>query len=42
MYPLDTVDFLWILLYEVTIFLAVTGILLLIRREGFVEEESAS
>jgi ABC-type multidrug transport system permease subunit len=42
MYPLNTVYFLWIVLYEVTIFFAVTGILLLIRREGFVEEEVPS
>ena len=39
MYPLNTVNFLWIILYEMTIVLAVTGILLLIWREGFDKEE---
>jgi len=42
MYPLNTAHFLWIVLYEMTIFLAVAGILLLIWREGFDKEESPS
>ena len=40
MYPLNTMDILWIILYEVTIFLSLSGILLLIYREGFEEEVS--
>ena len=39
MYPLNTMDILWIILYEVTIFFAVVGILLLIQKEGFDEED---
>jgi hypothetical protein len=35
MYPLNTMDILWVILYEMTIFFAVSGILLLINREGF-------
>ncbi len=40
MYPLNTMDILWIILYEVTIFLSLSGILLLIYREGFEKEVS--
>ena len=40
MYPLNTMDFLWIILYEITIFLSLSGILLLIYREGFGETVS--
>ena len=40
MYPLNTMDILWIILYEVTIFISISGILLLIYREGFGEEVS--
>ena len=39
MYPLNTADILWIILYEVTIFFAVVGILVLIQKEGFEEED---
>lgn len=39
MYPLNTVNILWTILYEVTIFFAVVGILVLIRKEGFEEED---
>ena len=39
MYPLNTMDILWIILYEVTIFFAVMGIILLIQKEGFEEED---
>jgi hypothetical protein len=39
MYPLNTADILWIILYEVTIFFSVGGILLLIQKEGFEEED---
>ena len=42
MYPLNTMDFLWIVIYEMTIFLGVSGILLLIQYEGFEEEENMS
>jgi hypothetical protein len=35
MYPLNTVDILWTILYEITIFFAVVGILVLIHKEGF-------
>ena len=35
MYPMNTMDILWVILYEMTIFFAVSGILLLINREGF-------
>lgn len=41
MYPLNTMDILWIILYELTIFLGVSGILLLIHRKGFEEEVSS-
>jgi len=41
MYPLNTMDILWIILYELTIFLCVSGILLIIRKEGFTEEVSS-
>lgn len=41
MYPLNTMDVLWIVLYEMTIFLGVSGILLLIQYEGFEEEEES-
>jgi hypothetical protein len=40
MYPLNTMDILWIILYEITIFLSLSGILLLIYREGFGETVS--
>lgn len=40
MYPLNTMDILWIILYEITIFLSISGILLLIYRQGFGEEVS--
>ena len=40
MYPLNTLDILWVILYEVTIFFAVSGILLLIWKEGFEEDPS--
>lgn len=40
MYPLNTMDILWIILYEMTIFLGVSGILLLIYREGFEKDTS--
>lgn len=39
MYPLNTADILWVILYEVTIFFAVAGILVLIQKEGFEEED---
>ena len=39
MYPLNTIDILWVILYEVTIFFAVVGILILIQKEGFEEED---
>jgi hypothetical protein len=39
MYPLNTVHILWIILYEAIIFFAVVGILLLIQKEGFEEED---
>ena len=39
MYPLNTMEFLWIVIYELTIFFGVSGILLLIQYEGFGEEE---
>jgi ABC-type multidrug transport system permease subunit len=39
MYPLNTMDPLWIIIYEVTIFFGVSGILLLIQREGYEVEE---
>ncbi|MGY5879452.1 MAG: hypothetical protein RTV31_04330 [Candidatus Thorarchaeota archaeon] len=42
MYPLNTMDILWIVLYEMTIFLGVSGILLLIQYEGFDKEETLS
>jgi membrane-bound ClpP family serine protease len=35
MYPLNTMGIIWVILYEVTILFAVSGILLLIQREGF-------
>jgi membrane-bound ClpP family serine protease len=38
MYPLNTTDILWVILYEMTMFLGISGILLLIHREGFEEE----
>ncbi len=41
MYPLNTMDILWIILYELTIFLSISGILLLIYRQGFGEEVSS-
>ncbi len=41
MYPLNTMDIYWIILYEVTILFAVSGILLLIRKEGFGVEDSS-
>ena len=39
MYPLNTADILWIILYEVTIVFAIVGILVLIQKEGFAEED---
>jgi len=42
MYPLNTMDFLWIVLYELAIFLGVSGILLLIQYKGWEEEEPLS
>lgn len=42
MYPLNTMDILWIILYEIAIFLSISGILLLIYREGFGEEVEVS
>jgi hypothetical protein len=42
MYPLNTADFLWVVIYEMTIFLGVSGILLLIQYEGFEKEEPPS
>jgi ABC-type multidrug transport system permease subunit len=41
MYPLNTMHILWIILYEVSIFFAVFGILYIIRREGFADETSS-
>ena len=41
MYPLNTMDILWIILYEITVFLSISGILLLIYRQGFEEEVSS-
>jgi hypothetical protein len=41
MYPLNTMDILWVILYEITIFFAVSGILLLIWKEGFEEEPTS-
>jgi len=41
MYPLNTVDIIWVILYEVTILFAVSGILLLIKKEGFGTEASS-
>ena len=41
MYPLNTVDIVWVILYEVTIIFAVTGILILIYKKGFDEEASS-
>ncbi len=41
MYPLNTMDILWIILYELTILLSISGILLLIYRQGFGEEVSS-
>ncbi len=41
MYPLNTMDILWIILYEMTIFFSISGILFLIYREGFEEEVSS-
>lgn len=41
MYPLNTMDILWIILYEITVFLSISGILLLIYRQGFGEEVSS-
>lgn len=38
MYPLNTMDILWVVLYELTIFLGVAGILLLIQYEGFEKD----
>lgn len=35
MYPLNTMDILWIILYELTILFSVSGILFLIHKEGF-------
>ena len=35
MYPLNTMDILWIILYELTILFGVSGILILIHKEGF-------
>ena len=40
MYPLNTMDIFWIILYEITVFLGVSSILLLIYRQGFGEEVS--
>ena len=40
MYPLNTMDILWVVLYEMVIFLGVAGILLLIQYEGFEKEPS--
>ena len=42
MYPLNTMDFLWVVIYELTIFIGVSGILLLIQYEGFAEDETPS
>ena len=42
MYPLNTMDILWVVLYEMTIFLGVSGILLLIQYEGFDDNEGSS
>jgi hypothetical protein len=39
MYPLNTMEFLWIVIYELTIFFAVSGILVLMWHEGFDKEE---
>ncbi|MHA1666763.1 MAG: hypothetical protein ACTSW7_05265 [Candidatus Thorarchaeota archaeon] len=39
MYPLNTADILWVILYEVTIFFAVASILVLIQKKGFEEED---
>jgi hypothetical protein len=38
MYPLNTVNIFWVILYEVTICFSVAGILLLIKHEGFEKE----
>lgn len=35
MYPLNTMDILWIILYELTILFGVSGILIIIHKEGF-------
>ena len=40
MYPLNTMDILWVVLYEMAIFLGVAGILLLIQYEGFEPDSS--
>jgi hypothetical protein len=40
MYPLNTVNIFWIILYEVTVCFSVAGILLLIRHEGFEKGDS--
>ena len=40
MYPLNTMDILWVVLYEMVIFLGVSGILLLIQYEGFEKDPS--
>ena len=42
MYPLNTIEVLWVVIYELTIFLGVSGILLLIQYEGFEKEEPSS
>jgi hypothetical protein len=41
MYPLNSMHILWVILYEVTIFFAVFGILFIIRREGYDDEASS-
>jgi len=41
MYPLNTMDILWIILYEITVFLGVSAILLLIYHQGYGEEVSS-
>ena len=40
MYPLNTMEPLWVVLYEMVIFLGVSGILLLIQYEGFEPDSS--
>ena len=40
MYPLNTMDILWVVLYEMVVFLGVSGVLLLIQYEGFEKDPS--